>query len=117
MTAAALLCRYSMGAEESPLMQASADLLVSKPPRWDPEQGAIDEYYWFFGTKALWYAGGRHWAEWQRKLGEALSTSQRRDGNFAGSWDPVGVWGEVGGRLYTTALLALAAQTAGRPRR
>jgi hypothetical protein len=117
MTAAALLCRYSMGAETNQLMQASADLLVAKPPRWDTEQGAIDEYYWFFGTKALWHAGGRQWAEWQRKLGEALSTSQRRDGNFAGSWDPVGVWGETGGRLYTTALLALSAQTAGRPRR
>jgi hypothetical protein len=117
MTAAALLCRYSMGAEPNQLMQASADLLVAKPPRWDTEQGAIDEYYWFFGTKALWYAGGRQWAEWQRKLGEALSTSQRRDGNFTGSWDPIGVWGETGGRVYTTALLALAAQTAGRPRR
>jgi hypothetical protein len=117
MTAAALLCRFSIGSEENPLMEASADLLVGKPPRWDLEQGAIDEYYWFFGTKALWYAGGRHWAEWQRRLGEALSTSQRRDGNFAGSWDPVGVWGETGGRLYTTALLALAAQTAARPRR
>ncbi|HZN39479.1 MAG TPA: prenyltransferase/squalene oxidase repeat-containing protein [Planctomycetota bacterium] len=119
MTAAALLCRYSLGRtpEQSAVMELSANLLASKPPCWDQAQGSIDEYYWYFGTKALWHAGGRQWAEWQRKLGDALIKTQRRDGNFAGSWDPVGVWGETGGRLYTTALLALAAQTAGRARR
>jgi hypothetical protein len=36
--------------------------------------------------------------------------AQRRDGNFAGSWDPVGVWGEDGGRVYSTAMLALTVQ-------
>ncbi len=116
MTAAGLSCRFSLGQDpkEKPLMKASADLILSKPPVWDPQNGSIDEYYWYNATNALFQMGGRHWTEWQKKLAEALSTSQRRDGNFAGSWDPVGVWGETGGRVFSTAMLALAARMAAR---
>ncbi|RKY14435.1 MAG: hypothetical protein DRP63_08530, partial [Planctomycetota bacterium] len=32
---------------------------------------------------------------------------QRRGGCADGSWDPVGKWGMVGGRVYSTALNAL----------
>jgi hypothetical protein len=35
---------------------------------------------------------------------------QRGDGNFKGSWDPNGVWGEDGGRVYSTAILVLTLQ-------
>ena len=54
---------------------------------------------------------GRHWNAWSNALGKALLMHQRRDGNFAGSWDPVGVWGEYGGRVFTTALHTLSLQT------
>ena len=33
--------------------------------------------------------------------------TQRTDGPYVGSWDPVGVWGEDGGRVYATATLVL----------
>ena len=32
---------------------------------------------------------------------------QRVDGDAAGSWDPDGPWGMVGGRVYSTALALL----------
>ena len=38
---------------------------------------------------------------------DAIVKTQRTDGNFAGSWDPVGVWDEDGGRVYATALYTL----------
>ena len=37
----------------------------------------------------------------------AIVDSQREDGDFSGSWDPVGAWGNVGGRVYSTALMTL----------
>lgn len=32
---------------------------------------------------------------------------QRRDGDSKGSWDPIGVWGASGGRVYSTAMRAM----------
>ena len=34
----------------------------------------------------------------------AVVDSQRKDGDFKGSWDTDGPWAHVGGRVYTTAL-------------
>ena len=33
--------------------------------------------------------------------------SQRMDGSSKGSWDPIGPWGYVGGRVYSTSLMAM----------
>ena len=38
---------------------------------------------------------------------KALLPHQRTDGNFEGSWDPIGPWGKDGGRVYSTAMGAL----------
>ena len=91
-------------------MTAAANLLLSKPPVWDEKSGAIDHYYWYYATYALFQYGGRHWSEWQKKLEAAVVKNQHRDGakkNLYGSWDPIGAWGEDGGRVYSTAILTL----------
>ena len=110
MTAAALLARYHLDEtpKSKPHMVNAATLLLSKPPKWDLKAGTIDEYYWLLGTLALQRAGGDEWAKWSKHLTAATSEHQRQKGNLAGSWDPVGVWGESGGRVFSTAALALA---------
>ncbi len=60
-----------------------------------------------YGTLALYQIGGRGLEGLVQLADGAVLTTQRTDGNFEGSWDPVGVWGEVGGRVYSTALLCL----------
>ncbi len=106
LTAAALVGRFVLGQTpaKAPIMNASADLLLAKPPQW--QAGAIDPYYYWFGTQAMYQMGGRWWGGWNKSLA-SVAQAQRRDGNFAGSWDPVGVWDHDGGRVYATALYAL----------
>ena len=43
------------------------------------------------------------WARRKRSRGR----QNARDGNFAGSWNPVGPWGEDGGRVYSTAMMTM----------
>ena len=51
---------------------------------------------------------GNEWKACKKALEKALLPNQRQDkGNFKGSWDPVGPWGEDGGRVYSTAICAL----------
>ncbi len=112
MTAVGLFCRFFMSQDpkEKPIMKAAADLIASKPPVWDEKGGSIDHYYWYYATYALFQYGGRHWSDWQKKLETAVVKNQHRDAakkNLYGSWDPVGAWGEDGGRVYSTAILTL----------
>lgn len=89
------------------LMRRQADLLASKPPVWDEGDGSIDFYYWYYGTYAMNQWGGAHWKNWKKSIEKALLPNQRledEEDNFYGSWDPVGPWGEEGGRVYSTAI-------------
>ena len=56
---------------------------------------------------ALNQGGGAHWKKRKAAIEKALLPHQRKDGNFLGSWDPGGPWGEEGGRVYSTAISAL----------
>ncbi len=107
MTAAGLFGRFVLGQNPAltPKMFAGADRLAACLPTWEP--GHVDAVYWYFGSYAMYQMGGRHWQAWQPTL-ETLLVHQRQDGNFAGSWDPVGVWDEEGGRVCITALYALS---------
>ena len=125
MTAVGLLCRIFLGQGQKPkdgaadkageeardikaerkLLERCADLIVSKPP--STAKDAIDHYYWYYGTYALYQMGGKHWKKWQKALTKSVVDTQREDGNFKGSWDPNGAWGEDGGRVYSTATLVL----------
>lgn len=107
MTGAALFCRYLLGQspDRTPIMNAQAQLIASKPPRSDAD--AIDFYGWFYGTNALRQYGGRLWADWYAAAVKTLLHLQSKTGSARGSWNPVGVWGEDGGRIYSTAMAIL----------
>ncbi len=118
MTAMALAGRLLM--EQDPdhsNQKMQANLLLKSRPVWDVDGGRINAVGWYFGTQAMYQMGGRYWKNWNRPLTRALLTGQRRDGNASGSWDPAGVWGEVGGRVYSTALHTLTLQIANRAKR
>jgi hypothetical protein len=114
MTAAAIAARLSMGepATSEPVRKG-ADLCLMLPPEWNPDDGSIDMYYWFHATEAMARIGGGAWAAWRGKLEEAVLRSQHPAGSGAraGSWDPIDPWGEDGGRVYSTAILALSLAT------
>jgi hypothetical protein len=110
LTAASMMARLFLGhSRQEPIMQKAADLVAKKPPIWS-KNGDIDHLYWYCGTYAMYQMGGDHWRDWHRALTPAVIATQRRDDNFNGSWDPVGVWGEDGGRVYATALMVLTTE-------
>jgi hypothetical protein len=112
MTAVAILTRVFLGEDPrtSEMIQKGVELLRRLPPTWNPADGSIDMYYWYYGTLAMFQVGGDAWRQWSRALGQAVHTSQRTDGDpcqYQGSWDPIDPWGPDGGRVYSTALMCL----------
>lgn len=102
-----------------------ADML----PRW--AEYRIDFYYWYYASLACHQAGGDSWTTWEKAVSKHLldyqrgwhskdeatgrSTAESLDEH--GSWDPVGAWGQAGGRVYSTAMGALILQTSYRYQR
>jgi hypothetical protein len=92
-----------------PLVKKGADLCVYLPPKWNPDDGSIDMYYWYWGTLAMFQVGGTHWRKWNEAIVEAVVKHQHRagSGSRTGSWDPLDPWGPDGGRVYSTAMLTM----------
>ena len=67
----------------------------------------IDHYYWYYGTYAMFQMGGKYWSKWESTLKPELVDNQDQKGDQKGSWEPNGPWGHAGGRVYSTALMAL----------
>ncbi len=111
LTAAALICRLHLGQtrEKHPILRLHADLLRRTPPVWEvtPERSLVDEYYWYYGSLAMFQMGGEDWKAWNVAMKKALLEHQRHDGDERGSWDPLGAWGTGGGRIGMTAFCAL----------
>jgi hypothetical protein len=111
LTSVALLCRFFLGQtpEKVPTMRLHADRLRKTLPVWEvtPESSLIDEYYWYYGTFAMFQMGGEDWKLWNGAMKKAIVEHQRHGGDENGSWDPIGAWGKDGGRVYMTAIGAL----------
>ena len=109
LTAVAAFSRIISG--QDPLthneVRKSLLLLERRPPVWDKKSGAIDMYYWYYGTLAMFQAGGQAWDVWNRSMLAAIVESQRIEPPLRGSWDPIDPWGGEGGRIYSTALMCL----------
>lgn len=100
------------------LMAKQAGLLQACLPRWSEDGSSCDFHYWLMGTLAAKRWGGELWEPWQAAVTAALRDHQRLDaaaGALRGSWDPIGPWGEDGGRVYATALGALVLETVSFP--
>ncbi len=112
MTAITLHCRHLLGQapSSSPVMLKHAQMLTKNLPTWNPEEFMVDYYYWFHGTYAMHYFGGKLAVAWRKSLLAALLEGQQPEG----SWPPSGAWSMIGGRVYSTALCALMLET---PRR
>lgn len=104
MTAEAMVCRGFLGENVAP---ATASEGLSFVLEERPSRRSGNFYYWYYGTLATFQQQGPEWETWNRELQRELLSSQRLDGPMAGSWDPDGVWGGYGGRVYSTALGAL----------
>ena len=121
MTAVGLLCRIFMGQadpQEHPILRKHGELMLRKLPEWDPDAFGTDMYYWYYGSYAMYQLGDKYWAKWEPALEKAVLDTQRQDGDAEGSWDPIGPWGMIGGRVYSTALMAMCLEVPFRyPRR
>jgi hypothetical protein len=91
------------------MIRKGARLCLEKPPVWRPDDGSIDMYYWYYGTLAMFQVGGPAWRDWNVALEKAVIATQhgKGSGRREGSWDPIGAWGDDGGRVYATAVMAM----------
>lgn len=107
MTASGMLTRLLCGAAAGdPALARGARLLAKSPPAVDPQ--AREYYYWFFGARALGRLSGDALPAWRNALRETLGRLQEADGSFP----PSDAWSTEGGRVYATAICALALQAA-----
>jgi hypothetical protein len=109
MTGVATICRILCGQKrQDPKVLRGVDILMSHLPDWNKPRGdKVNMYYWFWGTHAMCQYGGQKWHKWSVAIKKALCQTPRVGGCAHGSWDPVGKWGMVGGRVYSTAINCL----------
>ena len=113
MTAIGVCLRLDLGEDPatSDALKRGVSLLAALPPVWNATDGSIDLYYWEAGARATWRVGGPTAQAWRSAVSKALTASQRTEGEpcgLEGSWDPIDPWGADGGRVYMTAMAALA---------
>jgi len=110
MTAVAILTRIFLGEDpRSEMVKKGAKICLERKPQWNPDDGSVDMYYWYYATLAVFQVGGKSWREWNKAMVPAIVKSQHADGSGSrtGSWDPIGPWGHDGGRVYSTALMVM----------
>ena len=105
MTAESLFCRQMFNVRQS---DAASQEAVTYLRQNLPRLANYDEYYWYYGTLAMFQYDGESWEDWNSSLRDMLIGLQRTSGPNAGSWDPKGKWAGIGGRLYSTALSTMS---------
>ena len=94
------------------------DLPDLKRLRGGDPTGLHSEYYWYYGTLAMFNRGGEDWRKWNEALRRTVMEYQerptRKDGtkrHAYGSWPAFGrdwgKWGRSGSRIYSTAINTL----------
>jgi hypothetical protein len=106
MTAEALVCWQFLGlSRDHPACNEAGDFLLTELPG----QGVKpNDYYWYYGTLAMYQLQGDYWKRWNAALQKTLLERQIKEGPLAGAWDTDTVWGGYGGRIYTTAIATLS---------
>lgn len=99
---------------ERPSLRRSIRVLEQHPPAWNGAgpsgSGTVDLCYWYFSVGAVCGLNDPARETIVPAAWDALVTHQRQSGDEKGSWDPVGKWGHIGGRVYSTAMGSLILQ-------
>lgn len=120
-TAIGMLVRQLLGwRADAPTLLRQAEILLNEPPDLDKHRGGDaselhSDYYWYYGSLAMFNQGGDAWAAWNDHLRAAVLAAQDRSmdardrqrhsyGSFPAFGRRWGRWGRVGGRVYSTAL-------------
>jgi hypothetical protein len=101
-SAVGLLCRMYMGWEHEREALARG---VAYLDRSGPSKTNI--YYNYYATQVMSHYGGSPWKRWNAEMREHLIATQAAVGHEAGSWHFADQHGDVGGRLYTTAMAVM----------
>ena len=104
MTSEALFCKQMFNMKST---HPASEEAVNYVLKHLPNRKEMNLYYWYYAQLALFHHGGKAWESWNPVLRDLLIEEQIAYGPQAGSWDPKGVWGRYGGRVYSTALSTL----------
>ncbi len=99
----AALSMKLMGAPEGPEYQDAFKEMFRKAPSWEGEPGGTYPfYYWYYGTRAAYLAGGDIWRVWRQNICGILVRHQEADGSWRLNHSE-----ERSGKTYIAALGAL----------
>lgn len=113
-TAMGITMRIICGADrDDEYVKKGALICFRTSPIYDGAAGAIDFYYWHWGSLGLIRVGDDPSKRWLDDARRALVMSQWEDStdHRSGSWDPDDPWSGEGGRVYSTAINCLTLQT------
>ena len=101
-TAVGLLCRmYTGWNRDHRALQWGVAYLDALGPSED------NMYFNYYATQVLHHFGGEPWERWNPVMRDYLVATQSDRGHEAGSWHFSGGYGDVGGRLYNTAMAVM----------
>jgi len=101
-TAIGLLMRMYLGwGRRHPALQRGAALLAD----WGIQPDNM--YYNYYAAQVLAHIDGPAWTRWNAAMRDHLIATQATHGHEAGSWYFAGGHGDVGGRVYNTAMAVM----------
>ena len=73
-----------LGAGDDPLVERALRTILTRAPAWEGEPyGEYPFYYWYYGTRAAYLAGGEIWDVWKQATCGMLVRHQNPDGSWA----------------------------------
>lgn len=116
LTAIATLTRVRQGDGKAARVHSAVEMICEDSPAAGARGLGLDFYYWHWAAAALFEQQGiegKAWKEWYGELAKLLRARQNVEAGTCrhGSWEPVDRWSAVGGRVYVTAMGALALLT------
>ena len=93
-----------LGGADTPEVKTALRFILTHAPSWGSEyNGAFPFYYWYYGTRAAYLAGGDTWTLWSRAVCGMLIRHQQQNG----AWQPMLSEKDGTSEIYTAALGAL----------
>lgn len=103
-TAIGLLTRMYLGWQVNDRRLTRGVAMLSA---WGPSQGEspkVDLYYNYYATQIMHHWGSVNWLQWNTVMRDFLVKTQAAGAHESGSWHFDGGYGNLGGRLYNTAM-------------